>query len=219
MASQNSKEKVLRNAIIAVSDEFQTELIAEIENNGLVNMSKKDYDEIFFWFLSKHGKIGKRSIKDMSNVELSIRLRAPVSKINKLRRDCSLRFEGDLEASYLKYFLERTIRSIDLSVPAVDLRVIIDDLGVKNYIQGILNSKEISNDSSFNKAVLLISVDNLIKLLEFIENSNVDFKYSAKEHVNSLDARKKIAFVKKFSEYLFKKIGNTELDRAISLLI
>lgn len=86
----------LKTSITSMS-EFEKVFLENCLKFELGSMPKSDTDALVMHLLDTYGSNGSEPLATLSNQAISERLKAPVSKIKKLRYDATLKFGGRIE--------------------------------------------------------------------------------------------------------------------------
>lgn len=129
---------------------------------GFGSMNKNDFEVyIFSWLIQNHS-----DYKDASDYEISRKLKIPESKIKRLRYEAELRYgNNDTDVLWQKL---RNYLSIVNYRKAEDnvLRFSIPDKQVRLFLKDQLQAGNRFCDSSFSENIVVISIDDLLYLLD-----------------------------------------------------
>lgn len=129
---------------------------------GFGSMNKNDFEVyIFSWLIQNHS-----DYKDASDNEISRKLKIPESKIKRLRYEAELRYgNNDTDVLWQKL---RNYLSIVNYRKAEDnvLRFSIPDKQVRLFLKDQLQAGNRFCDSSFSENIVVISIDDLLYLLD-----------------------------------------------------
>jgi hypothetical protein len=144
---------------------FANEFLKHYLKNGIAAMSKNDVDALVMHLLDKYSHQGGVPLQGYSNQVLSETLRAPVSKIKRLRYDSGLKYGGRVEDEAKRRFITCLSRAaMDLDTNKVVL--IVEDVLAKNWIQGQIKESGLVFDGSFNSEIVKVKPDDFFKVLE-----------------------------------------------------
>lgn len=129
---------------------------------GFGSMNKNDFEVyIFSWLIQNHS-----DYMDASDNEISRKLKIPESKIKRLRYEAELRYgNNDTDVLWQKL---RNYLSIVNYRKAEDnvLRFSIPDKQVRLFLKDQLQAGNRFCDSSFSENIVVISIDDLLYLLD-----------------------------------------------------
>jgi hypothetical protein len=132
---------------------------------GLGSMPKADVDALVMHLLDFCGLPDGDPLADKSNQSLSELLKAPVSKIKKLRYDAALKYGGQVDDQAKGRMLAALSRaSYELADDTI--RLIIEDNLAKNWLQGQLKNSRQIFDHSFNAEMIAVSAIGFFDVLE-----------------------------------------------------
>lgn len=151
----------------ASASSFADEFLKHYLKNGMGSMSKSDIDSLVMYLLEKYAHNGGVSLQGYSNQTLSETLRAPVSKIKRLRYEAGLKYGGRAEDEARRRFIACLAAAvIDLESKKVVL--VIEDALAKNWIQGQIKSHGLVFDNSFNSEIVRVSPEGLFLVLDAV---------------------------------------------------
>lgn len=163
------------------AESFKEEFLNHYLRLGLGSMPKADIDALVMSLIDKYGvtlDIGPTMMKD--NQTVSQLLKTPVAKVKKLRYDAALKYESDIE-SYTKGKLEFIFKKATLEASDKKIQLIIEDVLVKNWIQGQLKNSQQFYDNSFNREIIKMDIS---AFNSFLENVFPDRDFNdVKEHL------------------------------------
>lgn len=191
---------------------FEKEFLKNYLKLGLGSMPKSDIDALVMHLLEMNGLDGSGPLAIYSNQTVSERLKAPVSKIKKLRYDAALKFGGRIEDQAMGRLLAALSKA---SIEPGDEKIclIIEDSLAKNWLQGQLKINQHIFDHSFNTEIIKVSALGLFQVLESVfDKEELDkFKtgYEAAKKKKTTEARIKAfkGVAKKFAEGAAKAAG------------
>lgn len=134
---------------------------------GMGALSKRDIDSLVMYLLDEQGLDDGIPLRQLSNQEVSVKLRAPVSRIKTLRYEATLKYLKDNESFAKWRFLEVLAKS-KFDVEKDKIGFIIEDAFTKNWLQGTLKSNGLVFDSSFNSEIVKIDSEGLLDLLKVL---------------------------------------------------
>ena len=131
------------------------------------SMSKSDIDSLVMYLLEKYSHNGGVPLQGYSNQTLSETLRAPVSKIKRLRYEAGLKYGGRAEDEAKRRFINcLSAAVIDLDSKKVVL--VVEDALAKHWIQGQIKSHGLVFDNPFNSEIVRVSPEGLFVVLEAV---------------------------------------------------
>lgn len=192
--------------------DFKSEFLENYLRFGLGSMPKLDIDALIMHLLDKYGADSAGPLATHSNQTVSEKLKAPASKVKKLRYDAALKFGGRIEDQAMGRLLA-ALSKATLETDGDKVLLIIEDSLAKNWLQGQLKIHQHIFDYSFNTEIIKTSISGLFKVLEsvFDRNEIDSFKagYESVKKKETADERV-VAFkavAKKFAEGAAQSAG------------
>ena len=189
---------------------------------GLGSMSKSDIDALVIHLLDRYGTESYEPfsslgpLSNLKNQQASERLKAPVSRIKKLRYEAALKFEESLEMQ-AKGRLLASLRQASLETQndgGTDrVHLIIEDALAKNWLQGKLKEERLIFDGSFNTEIIKVNAEHFFEVLAVIfESKETDgfiAAYKAAKNKKAAEDRKAVfrRAATKFVEGAAKQAG------------
>lgn len=178
-------------------------------------MNKNDFEVWIFHYLIEN------DLKDMSNYEVSIRLKIPESKVKRLRYEADLRYEHH-EDSDLFLKLNKKLENVQPKKNGTCVQFAIEDVTLRKFIDSKLKEKGRFSDSSFNSEIVTLDVDDLDYLYK--ENQSKELR-NLLEETKRLTGKDDITFPKicrgimeMFKEEGGKKVVDLTIDGVFNLL-
>jgi hypothetical protein len=149
------------------STQFGAQLVEELMKRGLGSMSKTELEALLLHLVEKN------SGEPLSNADLALALRTPVSKIKRLRHEAVLRFGNDDLEKLFRQRLCTHLQSATFEFPKksstnaiVDPRMIlvIEDEFLRSQLLGKLKKHGSYADWSFNSELLKVCPKTLMKV-------------------------------------------------------
>lgn len=150
---------------------FATEFLRHYLKNGIGSMSKSDVDALVMHLLDRYSGENGRALGDCSNQVASERLRAPLSKIRKLRYDAGLKYGGRPEEEARRRFarlLAQAGLELDKAGGGTKIVFVVEDLLARNWIQGQIKAHGAVFDGSFNSELVRVEPDAFFALLRAV---------------------------------------------------
>lgn len=143
-------------------DNAMKKIIESYLERGFGSMNKNDFEVyIFSWLIQKHS-----DYKNASDNEISRKLKIPESKIKRLRYEAELRYgNNDTDVLWQKLWNYLSIVNYRKEEDNV-LRFSISDKQVRLFLKDQLQAENRFCDSSFSENIVVISVDDLLYLLD-----------------------------------------------------
>ena len=149
------------------SSSFETEFLDKYLTFGLGAMPKADIDALVMSLLDKYGFNEDGPLASLSNQAVSAKLKAPVTRVKKLRYEAALKFGGDVEQEARARLLA-ALWNASLEPADNKICLIIEDALAKNWLQGQLKASAQIFDHSFNTEIIKVSADGLFTVLKGI---------------------------------------------------
>lgn len=156
---------------IKKSREFVKEFLDEYLADGMGAKTKREIDILVMNLLLNYA-----GLADKSNQELSILLKAPISKIKSLRYEARLKYPPDPD--YVKREFLYTLTKSQFDVDKERITFVIEDEFIRQAIQGQLKAKGMFADTSFNTELVKIDRRSLESVIEELYGEEIarDFK-------------------------------------------
>lgn len=137
-------------------------IIESYLERGFGSMNKNDFEVfIFSWLIQNHS-----DYKNASDNEISRKLKIPESKIKRLRYEAELRY-GNNDTDVLWQKLRNYLSIVNYRKTEDNvLRFSIPDKQVRLFLKDQLQAGNRFCDSSFSENIVVISVDDLLYLLD-----------------------------------------------------
>lgn len=137
-------------------------IIESYLERGFGSMNKNDFEVyIFSWLIQNHS-----DYKDASDNEISRKLKIPESKIKRLRYEAELRY-GNNDTDVLWQKLRNYLSIVNYRKEEDNvLRFSIPDKQVRLFLKDQLQAGNRFCDSSFSENIVVISIDDLLYLLD-----------------------------------------------------
>lgn len=169
-------------------------------SRGFGSMTKNDFEVfIFNWLIAID-----KDYKDLSDYDLSIRLRIPISKVKRLRYEASLKYQQNEKDSRKQQILEKLTELLKVckyrETEKGGISFVVNDKFLREYLQNYLNQNGRFFDSSFNSNIVSIAATDFIFLLDNLLLSHEDQEKIMKSAKDSIGEKKD--FPKTFPELL-----------------
>lgn len=147
---------------------FTEEFLSHYLKNGIGSMSKSDIDALVMHLLDKYSQkdVGYL-LQDQQNQSVSEILRAPVTKIKRLRYEAALKYEKRAEDAAIRRF-KSCLRNVSMEIDTNKIVLILEDALAKNWIQGELKKERVFFDGSFNSEIVKVKPDQFIAILHIV---------------------------------------------------
>lgn len=157
--------------------DFKTKFLQRYLAAGIGSLTKRDIDALVMHLLDEEGRADSQPFKGMSNQQVSLLLRTPVSKIKALRYEAALKYggsSGDL-AKHAKWEMLKILIKAKFEIKQEKVCFVIEDVLTKNWIQDVLKEKGLIFDHSFNTEIVKVGVNDFCDVLKAIYSDiNVD---------------------------------------------
>jgi hypothetical protein len=167
MPAQNSKNSEMS---------FANDFLKHYLKGGIGSMSKSDIDALVMHLLDKYASEKGLALGDFSNQIASERLRAPLTKIKKLRYEGGLKFGGHPEdearSRFAKLLANAGLELEKHKTGVTKIVFIVEDVLAKNWIQAHIKEHSGIFDGSFNSEIIKIDPEIFFKLLRSLLSSN-----------------------------------------------
>jgi len=201
-------------------DVFKTEFLKSYLAAGLGAMSKRDIDALVISLLDEYGFDDMIPLKNLTNHQMSIKLRTPVSRIKSLRYEAALKYTGAGEIS-VKENLLKIIAKSSFDVERGKVSFVIEDAFTQQWLQGLLKANNLVVDTSFNSEIVKVDSDGLCDVLAML--FNVDTANEFRANIERLKTKQgKLTFAEAKMEFLkgaANGLGNTATNFSISALL
>ena len=181
-------------------EKFKKDFLASYLYGGMGSLSKRDIDALVMHLLDEQGLDDGLPLKNLSNQQVSVKLRAQTNRIKTLRYEATLKYVSNNEAIAKWRFLEVLARAkFDSDRDKVGF--IIEDAFTKNWLQGVLKAEGLVFDNSFNSEIVKVDSDSLIAVLKVLyEDKSVA---TLKKRIDDTKAKKeKLSFAEIKKEFL-----------------
>ena len=181
-------------------DSFKAKFLKSYLSTGIGSLSKRDIDVLVLSLLDEYGLDDGIPLKDLSNQQISIKLRAPASRIKSLRYEAKLKYTDVAEIS-VKESLLKIIAKSSFDVERNKVAFVIEDAFTQNWLQGLLKDNNLVVDTSFNSEIVKVDTDGLCSVLEMLFDPAVVSKFRA--GVEKMKAKQeKLTFAEIKKEFL-----------------
>lgn len=150
---------------------FEKEFLDHYLRLGLGSMPKTDIDALVMCLLDRYGIKGSQPLGQLSNQQVSEQLRAPASRIKKLRYEAALKYGTDVD-SEARGRLLAAIGNANIEIESGRICMIVEDALAKNWLQGKLKENRQIFELSFNTEIIRVSANGLFKVLEQLFDSH-----------------------------------------------
>lgn len=201
-------------------EKFKKGFLASYLTGGMCSLSKRDIDTLVMHLLDEQGLDDGVPLRNLSNQQVSVKLRVPTTRIKTLRYEATLKYASDNESLVKWRFLE-VLAKAKFDVEKDKIGFIIEDAFTKNWLQGILKSDGLVFDNSFNTEVVKVDSDGLFAVLKALyDNQSVT---TLKKRVDDTKAKKeKLSFAeikKEFLKSAASALGETATSAATKGLL
>ena len=202
--------------------EFKKQFLATYLAGGMGALSKRDIDALVMHLLDEHGVEDGKPLRNLSNQQVSLKLRAPVSRIKSLRYEATLKHVSDQEKELLAQWRFLEILARARFEPEKDrISFIIEDAFTKNWLQAVLKDNGLVFDNSFNTEIIKVDSDGLLEVLKILyDERSVS---TLKKRIEDTKAKKeKLSFAdikKEFLKSAAGELGSTVTGAAIKGLL
>lgn len=206
----------------SAGDNFADEFLHHYLKNGIGAMSKTDVDALVMHLLDKYSHANGVPLQQYSNQVVSQTLRAPATKIKKLRYDAGLKYGGRVEDEARRRFIHGLGKAA-LELDGNRVVLIIEDALAKNWIQDQIKENGIVFDGSFNSEILRINPGDFFRVLEVLLDA--DAVRAFRDKFDALAAKKRgedlragfAALITSFASNAAKKFGSHAIGNLIGL--
>ncbi|MDP2806017.1 MAG: hypothetical protein Q8O24_08775 [Gallionellaceae bacterium] len=181
-------------------ENFKKDFLASYLSGGMGSLSKRDIDALVMHLLDEQGLDDGVPLRNLSNQQVSVKLRVPATRIKTLRYEATLKYISDNESIAKWRFLEVLAKS-KFDSEKDKIGFIIEDAFTKNWLQGILKSDGLVFDNSFNTEVVKVDSDGLFAVLKALyDDKSVT---TLKKRIDDTKAKKeKLSFAEIKKEFL-----------------
>lgn len=148
-------------------EKFKNEFLKAYLAGGMASLSKKDIDALVMHLLDQHGLEDGVPMGALSNQQVSVKLRSPVTRIRALRYEATLKYV-EANEKFAKWKFLETLAQSRFDADKDKIGFFIEDTFTKNWIQGVLKAKGLVFDNSFNSEIVKVDSSGLIAVLESI---------------------------------------------------
>ncbi len=195
-----------------IANEFVHYFLTQYLKNGMGSMPKSDVDALVMHMLDNYTSKSGLNLQQLSNQTVSELLRAPVTKIKKLRYEAGLKYGERVEDEAKKRFIS-TLSNAVFDVESGKINLIIEDSLAKNWLQGRLKANGQYFEHSFNSEVVSIQPDGFFRVLQIllpdqdVENFKSKFEDLMREKNRAKIAKGFTDLSKSFAKGAFSKVG------------
>lgn len=181
-------------------EKFKKYFLASYLSGGMGSLSKRDIDALVMHLLDEQGLDDGAPLRNLSNQQVSVKLRVPATRIKTLRYEATLKYISDNESLAKWRFLE-VLAKAKFDSEKDKIGFIIEDAFTKNWLQGILKSDGLVFDNSFNAEVVKVDSDGLFAVLKALyDERSVS---TLKKRIDDTKAKKeKLSFAEIKKEFL-----------------
>ena len=127
---------------------------------GFGSMSKNDFEVWIFYYLMQNHLNGK------DNYDISVELRIPESKVKRLRYEAELKYGNPQDKiMYLEAF-ETLLKKSILKKDGSCVQFVVENLQLRKYLDSTLKKGGRFSNTSFNKEIVSIDIEDLEYLLQ-----------------------------------------------------
>jgi hypothetical protein len=176
---------------------FKKNFLASYLSGGMGSLSKRDIDALVMHLLDEQGLDDGVPLRNLTNQQVSVKLRVPTTKIKSLRYEATLKYISDNE-SLAKWRLLEILARSRFDAEKDKIGFIIEDTFTKNWLQSILKDNGLVFDNSFNTEVVKIDSDGLFEILkEMYDNKSVEILKNRIEGAKTKKEKLSFAEIKK----------------------
>lgn len=185
------------------SDTFKEKFLKYYLQSGFGTLSKRNIDTLVMHLLDKYGMADGKPLREKSNQEVSIILKIRATHVKTLRYEADLKYGGmDREKSMLK-FLE-ILAKAHFEIEKDRVIFVMEDIFIRNWVQGLLKEKGIVFDTSFNTEIVKVNTDNFCELLSQLYNPEA-VRNLRKGMEKAKNQQTKVSFTELKKEFLKKE--------------
>jgi hypothetical protein len=148
-------------------EKFKTGFLACYLSGGMGALSKRDIDALVMHLLDEQGLDDGVPLKNLSNQQVSVKLRIPATRIKALRYEAMLKYVSDNESLAKWRFLE-VLAKAKFDAEKDKIGFIIEDTFTRNWLQGILKGEGLVFDSSFNTEIVKVDSEGFFAVLKVL---------------------------------------------------
>lgn len=135
-------------------------------NRGFDSMTKNDFEVWIFYYLLQN------QLKGKDNYDISVQLRIPESKVKRLRYESELKYGNPQDIKiYLEAF-ETLLKKSILKEDGSCVQFVVEDFQLRKFLDSILKKGGRFSNTSFNKEIVSIDIDDLEYLLQTLWPNN-----------------------------------------------
>jgi len=177
---------------------FANNLLDEYLARGFGSLSKREIDVLMMNLLTKY-----TDVADMSNFDLSIKLKLTESKIKNLKYEANLKYREDTEEFIKNSFLTLLgkARLKKDKNKNITIAIAIEDNFLRNAISAKVKGRGSYTDTSFNSEIVKIDIDDFVYLLDIFYDDKEKLKIK-KSIENLLASNGDREFKKLFKSFL-----------------
>lgn len=138
------------------------DLIQKYIERGFGSMNKNDFEVAIFNELLQSGW------KEKSNRTISIELKIPETKVKRLRYESELKYGKNTDDEF-KTRLEEVLEKAHFNTDGKKLVFVMENLMLRNYLDGKLKDMGLFSDRSFNSEVVSVNAKDFITLLKELD--------------------------------------------------
>lgn len=150
---------------------FKSKFLGHYLAFGIGSFSKRDIDVLVLHLLDEEGDSkDSQPLKGMSNQQVSLKLRTPVSKIKSLRYEAALKYGGNSSelATHARWEMLKVLANAKFEFEQDRVCFVIEDMLTKNWVQGVLKESGLIFDSSFNSEIVKVDTSKFCEALKAI---------------------------------------------------
>lgn len=183
-------------------EKFKKDFLESYLRGGMGSLSKRDIDALVMHLLDEQGLDDGVPLKNLSNQQVSVKLRVPATRIKTLRYEATLKYVSNGESIAKWRFLE-VLAKAKFDSEKDKIGFIIEDAFTKNWLQGILKNNGLVFDNSFNTEIVKVDSDGLFSVLEALYGNDNKSVATLKKRINDTKAKKeKLSFAEIKKEFL-----------------
>lgn len=145
---------------------------------GFGSMNKNDFEVFIF------SRLLSEEYAMKSDYEISIALKMPISKVKRLRYECSLKYPCD-DCNYNDKLMT-IFDKIQLRNDGKQVIFIVEDVATRQYVADVLKKDGRVIDSSFNTEIVKLYIDDFVFLVQKV----YDVDYQTKIEREALEVIK-----------------------------
>lgn len=134
------------------------DLIKRYLSRGFGSMNKNDFEVAIFNELLVSGWSEK------SNRAISLELKIPETKVRRLRYEAELKYGKNTDDEFIKR-LKEVLKTTKFKSEGKKLEFVLENLMLRNYLDGKLKEMGCFSDRSFNSEIVSINAKDFIELL------------------------------------------------------